>query len=227
MANLETVTIRFNTPIRHHELPLLRGAIISALPHDSVLFHNHVGDRLRYGYPLIQYKCIDGKAALFSVGKGMESVWDFFSGNQFELRLGHRIVHLTVENMQDNITPIACNDDMAYHYTINEWLPLNRDNYQRYSDEESLAGRVNLLDRILTGNILSMLTGVDVRLTEKLCVSITDVSAPKPLHFKGVQLISFRIAFSSNLQLPEYIGLGRHVSIGFGTVESKQKSKNI
>lgn len=85
MKNVSSLDILFNASMRHSELPLFCGAVIKALPHDSVLFHNHLGIGLRYGYPLIQYKTIKGKAAIVCVGKGTESVWDFFARNNFDL----------------------------------------------------------------------------------------------------------------------------------------------
>lgn len=50
------------------EVKLFRAAAIHALQNAEVLFHNHLdGEKLRFGYPLIQYKRIRRKAAIVCV----------------------------------------------------------------------------------------------------------------------------------------------------------------
>ena len=59
------LTIKFSNHISKEEIPLFRGAVISTLEQNNILFHNHNDDNsLRYSYPLIQYKRIGGCAAI-------------------------------------------------------------------------------------------------------------------------------------------------------------------
>lgn len=226
MKELKTLIIRFDTPIRFSEIPLLRGAIASTLPRDSVLFHNHMGEKLRYSYPLIQYKCISGKAALLGMGKGTESMWDFFAGNKFDLRLGRRMARLNVDDISNADTPIELSQDSLPHsYEIRNWLPLNSDNYAHFAQEPSLSERIGKLEQILKGNILSMLKGNDLYIDEELQVSISALSKPTNMRFKKVPLVAYNAEFQSNMPLPLYIGLGKHVSVGFGTVYPQRQTK--
>ena len=59
---INILTIQFAIEISRQEIPLFRGAINYSLENQSVLFHNHDGDGLRYAYPLIQYKQIKDKS---------------------------------------------------------------------------------------------------------------------------------------------------------------------
>lgn len=218
MTKVPILNILFNTSIRHSELPLFRGAVIKSLPHDSVLFHNHLDDGLRYSYPLIQYKLIKGKAAIVCIEKGTESVWDFFAGNNFDLTLGTRKVVATVESISDASTEIIVNNDICCKYSIHSWLPFNQENYHQFKTTESLAKKIEMLNHILTGNILSMLKGVGIMLTERLTIDIMSISELKPVKYKEIRLLSLDAKFQSNVIIPEYIGLGKHASLGFGTV---------
>jgi len=218
MVKISTLNLLFNTPIRPSELPLFRGAVIKALPHDSLLFHNHLGDGLRYGYPLIQYKVIKGKAAIVCIGKGTESVWDFFAGNNFDLILGTRKVVATVDSINDASTEITVSDDICCKYSIHSWLPFNQENYHQFKTTESLTKKIDMLNQILTGNILTMLKGVGIMLKERITVDIMSISDPKYVEYKDIRLLSLDAIFQSNVIIPEYIGLGKHTSLGFGTV---------
>ena len=219
MTKVPSLTIRFNTPIRHSELPLFRGAVIAALPHDSVLFHNHLGDGLRYSYPLIQYKQLGGKAAIVCIGKGTESVWELFAGNHFDMRLGARNVVATVMSIDDTSTDITIDNNTPHKYRLRRWLPFNQDNYQHYLATESLSARIDQLNHILTGNVLAMLKGIGIILKEQLQVDITSMAESKIIRYKDIKLLSLDATFTTNIVLPEYIGLGKHVSLGYGTVK--------
>lgn len=226
MTKVPTLNILFNTPIRYSELPLFRGAVIKALPHDSLLFHNHLGNGLRYGYPLIQYKIIKGKAAIICVDRGTESVWDFFAGNNFDLTLGSHKIVAAVESINDTSTEITVSDSICHKYSIRTWLPFNQVNYHQFKTTESLEKKIEMLNHILTGNILTMLKGVGILLTKRLSVEIVSISEPKPIKYKGIRLLSLDATFLSNVTIPEYIGLGKHASLGFGTVTNlKHKTK--
>jgi hypothetical protein len=220
IATVQALEILFSTPIRRYELPLFRGAVIKALPHDSVLFHNHVGNGLRYGYPLIQYKIIDGKASLFCIGKGTESVWDFFAGNDFDMRLGSRKVAATVEAINDISAEIAVDNESPHKYSIHDWLPFNQENYNQFNATESLAEKISMLNHILAGNILTMLKGVNVILKERLNADISSISESKTIKYKNIRLLSLDATFFCNVVLPQHIGLGKHASLGYGTVEN-------
>ena len=65
----EVLVIYFENEITPQEIPLFRGAIINSIDSDSLLFHNHTELGVRYGYPLIQYKSIAGRAVIVWIGR--------------------------------------------------------------------------------------------------------------------------------------------------------------
>ena len=77
------LTILFSNSLRFNEIPLLRGGIIHMVERETgdvnLLFHNHMEESYRWRYPLVQYKQIDGKAAMVCIGEGIDAVQEFFS----------------------------------------------------------------------------------------------------------------------------------------------------
>lgn len=218
------LTLYFAIPIHSHEVTKFRGAVASAVPQGSLLFHNHVGEHYRYSYPFIQYKSLGGKAAIVCVGEGVRHVWEVFGQGQPTISIGKRRECLRVENVEEVAVDTHCADDLVYNYSLHDWLPLNESNYEEYTAEPSLVARTAMLERILRGNILSMLKGCGIFLEDELKVSITSLSQPKAVKFKNIRLMAFDATFLSNLPMPPNIGLGRHVSIGFGTLSSASLS---
>lgn len=221
MERIKVLTVRFGNEIMREEVPLFRGAIINAMEDANLLFHNHEeGGRLRYAYPLIQYKRINQKAAIVCLGEGTEAIGQFFSSCNFDLTLGERLVKLEVEtvNAHQHLIQIW---DSEFTYHIRRWLPLNQDNYAAYCKEESLAAKYALLERLLTANILSFAKGIGVRFEGQVVARIIQMDEPQTQYYKGVRLKSFDAEFKSNVSLPDYIGLGKGVSLGMGTVVRK------
>ena len=207
------------------EIPLFRGAVIGAMEHSDVLFHNHEeGDRLRYAYPLVQYKRIHQKAAIVCIGEGTEAIGQFFASCNFDVMLGNRKMKLEVESVNASQSLVQIWNDL-FVYRIRRWLPLNQENYDLFLKEDSLATRCAMLERVLTGNILSFAKGIDIHFEQQVTAKITHLDEPRAQYYKGVKLMGFDAEFKTNVSLPDYIGLGKGVSLGMGTVVRKRERK--
>ena len=215
------LTVRFANGIAREEVPLFRGAVINSMEGAGILFHNHAGDdKLRYAYPLIQYKRINQKAAIVCIGEGTEAIGEFFAASNFDVTLGDRAISLEVEQVKASHTLVQVWDSQfAYH--LRRWLPLNEDNYAKYNALDSLAERYAMLERLLTGNILSFAKGVGIHFDKQVQCRITAADEPRLTRYKGVKMMSFDVEFKSNVSLPDYVGLGKGVSLGYGTVVRK------
>ena len=76
MKYVRTLTVTFDTEIEFNEIPLFRGAVLKSLGGNAnLLYHNHISDHsFRYSYPLVQYKCLHGKAAIVCVEDGVDLI---------------------------------------------------------------------------------------------------------------------------------------------------------
>ena len=221
---IRTLTVRFNNDIGRHEIPLFRGSVLAAIGSGvDMLFHNHDGDGFRYDYPLIQYKRMGGKAAIVCIGNGTEVIGEFFGTSSFNVHLGDRPVTLEVDQIKPNKTLVQIRDTM-FTYHLRKWLPLNQVNYKKYEALDSIVERYAFLERLLTGNILSFAKSMGILFEQQVECRITSAETPHLISYKGVKMMSFDVEFKSNVSLPDYIGLGKGVSLGFGTVVSGDKN---
>lgn len=212
---INILTIQFANEISQHEVPLFRGAINSSLDNQSILFHNHDGDGLRYAYPLIQYKQINDKAAIVCVGQGTETINDLLRLGNSQLRLGEKVVDMRVQTIHIDQFQIDGNDK-EYHYKLHNWLPLNSNNYKEYQGMDSMVNKIQLLERVLVGNILSLLKGIGVHVDFQIFLNITDITSQHIIYYKKVKLMAFDVEFKANITLPQYVGVGKNASVGFG-----------
>ena len=221
---IRTLTIHTDLDIQQKEVPLFRGAIINKLGENAnLLFHNHItDDKLRYTYPLIQYKRLGKKAAIVCIEEGADLIGQLLTEANSNLKIGEKNVDWSTRRIQPARILIQTWDS-TFNYHISHWLPLNSKNYIKFQNTEGLVEKVDLLENILKGNLLSMLKGLDIRLEKELIVKITQLSEPYLLYNKGIGMTAFNADFICNLTIPNNVGVGKNASIGFGIVHQEKK----
>ena len=200
--NIRTLTVFYDTEISDKEIPLFRGAVLRSIGDKAnVLYHNHTGeDRFRYSYPLIQYKSLNGKAAITCVEEGVDLVGQLLSDFHGVINIGKREVEckvMVVQSAKDLIQ--LSNTPIVYH--LHQWLPLNAKNYEQYQCTDNLIEKIKILERVLIGNILSFLKGVGIHIEEQIDLHITNVKGLKPTTYKRVKLMAFDIGRIKNITL--------------------------
>lgn len=228
MKYIRTLTILTDAEIRQNEIPLFRGAVIHSLgEHPNVYFHNHLDDdKFRYAYPLIQYKRLEGKAAIVCVEDGVDIIGQFLTEVDGTLTIGDRQITYNTGRIQPARILVQTWEEM-FNYHISRWLPLNSQNYQRYKDIEGVVEKVSFLENILKANLLSMLKGLDIHLEQQLLLKITNIGDSYLFYNKGVKMMAFNADFKCNLSIPNNIGIGKNASIGCGIVHQLRKDKDI
>ena len=218
MHKLPTIVIQFENEIETKAIPFFRGAVIASLNEKNILFHNHDEDKLRYAYPLRQYKRIHKKAAVMGVEKGIEVITQLLNTHDFNYQIGNEQVEMHIEAVNAFDNEIILSGEKEFHYRLRSWLPLNSANYKQYQKSESMVERIQILERVLIGNILSFLKGVGIHIEEQMELHITDITGQRPYIYKKIRLMTFDIEFKANIQLPQYIGIGKNASVGCGVL---------
>ena len=214
MKKTRSLLVVFENRITQAQLPQFRGAIIRRVGGDD-MFHNHEGEGYHYRYPLVQYRVVRGRAALWAIGEGVERVGKVIDAGADLISIGGEEQPLRVAEVRPMQRLVQVWDG-SFDYRLRGWLPLNGKNYVEYREQPSVAERVRLLERILTGNMLSMCKGLGIVVERTIECTITWVSEAHKCHYKNVPMMSFDVVFTCNLSLPAYIGLGIGVSMGYG-----------
>lgn len=221
---IQTLVVTFENEISFREITMFRGCVIHAMENANVLFHNHVNDdEFRYRYPLIQYKRINGCAALVCIGEGTEVIGEFFNRADLDFKIGRRSEKMVIGDVAAKRTAVQVSD-VEYSYIIRKWLPLSSDNYRSYMSMEGIIEQCSFLQRIMIGNILSFAKGVGITLDGEIKCVIKDVLGSRRYMHKGVEMLGFDVEFNMNVSLPDFIGLGKGAGFGFGTIVKSNKN---
>jgi hypothetical protein len=131
------------------------------------------------------------------------------------LDLGGERYKIIDKKIDEKDVEFGANSSFRPYHLLAPWLALNEKNYERYRSSNKKE-QTQLLNRILIGNILSMAKSLEYVVTSEIKAK-TNVR-PVPVKLKGVPMTGFIGDFQVNFNLPDYIGLGKSVSRGFGAV---------
>lgn len=185
--HIKTFRLNFSNPISFNEIPYLRGAIIKITKKQEILFHNHDEDNtFRYDYPLIQYKRINGNAAIIFIERGTDKIIDFINNNKDIADIGNRKTTLEIEKVDANDTIVQIWES-EFTYSIRKYLPLNKINYEKYIQTDDIIEKYQILENVLVGNILSFAKGMGIYFNNKIKVTILQVDEPKVYRFKNIK----------------------------------------
>ena len=97
-------------------------------------------------------------------------------------------------------------------------LALNEKNYEKYQCLGTQAKKIEQLEKILIGNIISMSKSLGYTVPAPIEANIIKIRETRT-SLKGTPMIGFLGTFSVNFEIPDYWGIGKSVSRGFGTVK--------
>lgn len=180
------------------------------------LLHNHYSnDKYLFSYPLIQYKVIDGNVLILGIDEGADLIKDINPQiNSLSLDKEYKIVEKQLIEKQVDIKPSS----QEKHYKfVTPWLGLNTKNYPKYMALKTWKEKKELINKILVGNLLSMSKGLGIIVNKKLYAK-THFDT-KQVQYKSVYMTAFTGEFKIHYDIPDYFGLGKGVSHGFGCVK--------
>ena len=226
MKTLRILKVSFDCELAPHELPAFRAAIIEKAGREYNLFHNHLSDdEVIYRYPLIQYKILHKKPAIVCIDRGVEDIYFFFQKKNWDIKIGDKLLSLKVNTLK--LDSIRLNVwEKNFTYRIRNWIALNQENYKIFKQLNSLTDKLSFLEKKFIGNILSMAKGVDWQIEKEITCKITKFEEPQLVPVKGQKLMGFNLEITTNVYLPEGIGLGKNITMGFGTIYVSKTNLN-
>jgi len=196
----------------------LRGYFARKFPQYTLLHHHIDNKGFLYKYPLVQYKVARKKPMIIVIKEGIEMFQEIY--NQIkELTLGNDTYKVVEKNIIIKEQDFGITDNSVNYQFLTPYLALNQENYEKYQRTEDRKQKIEMLSKILIGNILSISKSLSYVVLDEIKVK-TKLRQVKT-KLKDVPFTGFLGEFDVNFNLPDYIGLGKSVSRGFGTIVKK------
>ena len=229
MKELRVLTVTFDTPIDREEIGVFRGALINKVGIEHEWFHNHNNDansthQYHYRYPLIQYKRVRNKPMLVFLDECIEEAQKLFSQADWTLDLKGKPYDVKIEDLRVHQFNVQVWEH-TFKYSIRNWLPITQKNMTEFSNITRLSERITYLERKLANHLVAFAKGIGHRWEKRIEVHILNIKYESIVHLKGNKLKAFTLDFETNLFVPNYVGLGKSVSRGFGVVTTARTRK--
>ncbi|RKX94363.1 MAG: hypothetical protein DRP84_07150 [Spirochaetes bacterium] len=185
---------------------------------DNLYAHQHKPDgSFIYQYPRIQYKIIDASCLLIGFKEGSEIIKKTFH-DLMSINIDGRWKEILSKGLESYATSFFLTSQLISYSFLTPWLALNEENYKKYLQLKNWQQKKDLLSKILIGNLLSISKSLGYTVPEPIKADIQYIREVKT-SLKGTPMIGFLGTFLVNFQIPDYWGIGKSVSRGFGTVK--------
>jgi hypothetical protein len=173
--------------------------------------------RDRYLYPRVQVKVLNEQIYIIGVGDGSDCVLQLIDKIS-TLDFGNITFEVNDKNITDMVDQFQQADQLIRYRFITPWVALNQTTGRKYKGLNNL-GRVNFLNKLLGQNIIFIAKELSVDMEDKVFTKVNLSSLfPKPVDENNWG--AFSGEFSTNFDIPNYIGLGNGITRGYGAIFS-------
>jgi len=215
---ISLIQIQFpNNLINAFDIPKFRGSIADQFP-GYYLIHNHLNNgKLKYGYPLIQFKTINRIPTIIGLGEGIDILKKVFMEVETLDIDGrrNRIWEKTILMREEQFGEV---DKFINYRFASPWMALKEENYETYKVMNAVE-KQPFLRHLLRENFKTVSKGVQYWINNIDEIKVEGFFSEVIRNFKNNRMVCFTGKFTANFLIPEYLGVGKQVARGFGTVE--------
>ena len=110
--------------------------------------------------------------------------------------------------------------DQPFRYRIRNYIPFDSGKFHDYQGLFGLQEKINRVQHLLNNHLVSFAYGVGWELGQeyRIQTTVNAIERVKSLPFKNGERLAFDLVFSTNMRLPESVGIGPKAAFGFGPV---------
>jgi hypothetical protein len=207
------LTLGSTRPI-HGSAHELRGFFATKFTEYTEL-HQHNVDKFIYRYPVVQYKMIGNVPTVIGINEGAEVLKEIYDEYN-EIRLGENTYQIVERGISVKNEEFGISDKIHTYDFVTPWLALNQENYRKFYTLKGKIERDEFIRKILIGNIISMSKSFGYEVPGQIkCDAHMRFRKDR---LKDVSVMTFTGIFHTNFIIPDYLGIGKSVSRGFGAV---------
>jgi hypothetical protein len=211
------ICVRFHTDQPVTATPYqLKGVIIRNFPNHIIVPYINGEYRGQLRYPRIQVKVLRNQLCIFGLGSGYDVVQSFHPELE-SFKVEDQAYKVTSVDLPESELQLDHQSEHFLRYKfITPWVALNRRSIAVYKALLPME-RVSYLNRLLVQNLLFIARelGYNVNYTLSARVKLQSLT-PRIVEEQGSG--SFKGYFTSNMILPDYLGLGNGITKGLGTI---------
>jgi len=166
-------------------------------------------------YPVMQCKQIKSRLLVIGISQGADLLQEISSGEK-KFRIGENTCTISGRDQEIRNEVLTISDKIHTYEFLTPWLALNQQNAKKFYHLKGKPERDAFMQKILTGNLNTLAKSLDYDLPAPLTCQSRVRFKRERIHQENVMV--FLGTLSTNLRIPDYLGIGQSVSQGFGTI---------
>ena len=218
IVTVKIIQVQFpNNPMNRFDIPKFRGYIANRYP-KYYLIHNHLENgKLRYGYPLIQFKTIRKIPTIIGIGESIDILKDVFLDVE-EIDIDGKRESVWEKSIKVRQEEFGQSKEFFNYKFVSPWMALKEENYETYKVMNAVEKQL-FLRHLLRENFKTVSKGFQYRIPDIDSVKVEGYFKPRTMNFKNVKMLCFKGEFTVNFLIPDYLGIGKQVARGYGMVK--------
>jgi hypothetical protein len=166
-------------------------------------------------YPALHCKQVKGELMLIGICQGADFLWQITSGNQ-EIEAGEIPCRIISRDAVIRHEEFGIDGTTHSYEFLTQWLALNQQYAKKFYDLSGKPARDAFMEKLLLSHLTTLAKSLDY-------VPPGPITCKAKVKFMRERIdrenvIVFLGKFSTNLRIPDYLGIGQSVSQGYGTV---------
>lgn len=187
--------------------------------HELIHNHNLKTGKVIYRYPLIQFKLINDTPVILAITEKAIKIFTEIFLKLEEINIEGITIPIYEKDLKRETKEFGFIEKKITYEFKSPWIALNQKNYSNYRIVETRKDKEDILKKAFIGNILSMSKYLDYWLSKEQKIEVELHVNSDKVKFKDETLIGFTGLFKTNFLIPDYLGIGKSISRGFGTVK--------
>jgi hypothetical protein len=215
---LFTLTLEPSNPL-HFSLDELR-SFFHKKSADYTLLHKDSASGFVHRYPVVQCKRVKNTLMVIGIAQGADLLQEVSEGNE---EVGSGGTRCTISGRDPEIRKeeFGISDIIRTYEFLTPWLALNQQNAKKFYDLKGKPERDAFMEKLLTGHVHTLARSLDYDLPAPLLCTGRVRFRRERIDRENVMV--FLGTFSTNLRIPDYLGIGLSVSQGFGTIRCRDQ----
>ena len=208
-------------PIRQNELLAFKQAFQSGLTTQTRLQAHR-----KPLYPLLQFKTRYEEGQLrpmvMVLGDKIGAVREILTRERLEVRFRDRREQLKVHNSKWLPFELNTKDELQ-EYQLFKYHAFNQENYRLYRRLRDELERQEFIRCLVERHFDAFVKGIGWNPDPPIQIRDLQIKQQQLRPYRSYQAHCFDLSFRTNLWVPEHIGLGKGVSLGFGVLRLPKK----
>ncbi|WP_410507515.1 CRISPR-associated endonuclease Cas6 [Methanosarcina hadiensis] len=186
------------------------------------LFHNHYPNGksiYRSKGAAFQFKVINNEVFILALDEGADFAQSFQWPQIINMPLGKNQLVVELELFSKTKKQSSFQkSESKYYRNVSPYIALNQKNQKEYLSFSEIEKRA-AIEKGLINHILTAAKWCGVTVSHKLEINLILMREGIPIKIKDdLSFVPFDVMFECNTEIPDYIGIGKFVSRGYGTV---------